>query len=137
MKKNRYGGQITWAGTSDLILPKQPATRRLVYLAALGTFMGESTSIGMTLNVEDGGIAASRLYVCAAALTNNVTFDTMFFFAEDVGNETTLAYDSYAQATCSLGKDCYIDASSKLTLSAVVAPDIGNVTVTFVFEDVE
>lgn len=135
--KKRYGGSLNWDGASTLVLPKQPATRRLVWLAAVGSFDGDSTSIGLTLSVKDGSLAASRKYLCAAALTDSWAFETMFFFSEDVGNETVLAANSLAQATCSLGRDCYMDASSKLELDLTVSPSIGTVRITFVYEDVE
>lgn len=135
--KNRYGGSITWNGATALVLPKQPATRRLVWLSAVGTFSGDTSSIGLTLSVKDGSLAVARKYLCAAALTDGTDFSTMFFFSEDVGNETVLALDSLAQATCSLGRDCYMDASSKLELELTAVPVTGTVTITFVFEDVE
>ena len=137
MKKQRYGGSITWDGAATLVLPKQPETRRLVWLAAVGSFDGDTTALGMTLVVKDGSLDVSRKYVCAAALTDSVGFETMFFFAEDVGNETVLAASGYAQATCSLGRDCYFDAASRLELASTATPASGTIKVTYVFEDVE
>lgn len=137
MKKQRYGGSITWDGAAALVLPKQPETRRLVWLAVMGSFDGDTTNIGIYLEVVDGSLQIARRYICAAALTSDVGFNTMFLFAEDVGNETVLAAGYFAQATCSLGRDCYFDSASKLQLSASALPNAGALTVTFVFEDVE
>jgi hypothetical protein len=137
MKKQRYGGSITWSGSGILVLPKQPKTRRLVWLAALGTWDGDVTSIGLILSIKDGSLQVARRYVCSAALTDLTTFDTMFLFAENVGNDSVIANGSDAQATCSIGRDCYMDAASKLELDLDYGPSTGNVLVTFVFEDVE
>lgn len=137
MKKQRYGGSITWDGAAALVLPKQPDTRRLVWLAAIGEFGGDTTSLGITLEIKDGSLDVARRYLCAAALTDSVSFQTMFLFAEDVGNETVLAASSWAQATCSLGRDCYFDAASRLELASTATPASGTIKVTYVFEDVE
>lgn len=137
MQKQRYGGSITWDGAAALVLPKQPETRRLVWLAAVGAFGGDTTSLGMMLEIKDGSLDVARKYLCAAALTDSVTFETMFLFAEDVGNETVLAANAYAQATTSLGRDCYFDAASRLELSSTATPASGTIKVTYVFEDVE
>lgn len=137
MKKQRYGGSITWNALLPLVLPKQPETRRLVWLAAIGSFDGSNEAIGMTLSVKDGSLDVSRKYLCAASLTDSVGFSTMFIFAEDVGNDSVIAAGNFAQATCSLGRDCYFDAASGLELESSSAPNSGTVKVTYVFEDVE
>ena len=137
MKKNRYGGSIIWSGASALTLPKQPETRRLVWLAVIANMDGNTVRVGCNLKIKDGSLDVTRNYVCAALLTDSETFDTMFFFSEDVGNDSVVTLGGNAQATCSLGRDAYCDSSSQLTLSLDATPAAGNALVTYVFEDVE
>jgi len=127
---------MTWDGISPLVLPKQPETRRLVWLAVVGQQDGLLEPVGCTLKVEDGSLDVARQYLAAATLIDGATYQTMFFFSEDVGNDSVRSYNEDAMATCALGRDCYMDASSKLTIALDVAPSSGTMKVTWVFEDI-
>jgi len=127
---------MTWDGASPLVLPKQPETRRLVWLAVVGEQDGYTDPVGCSLKVEDGSLDVARQYLAAATLIDGNTYQTMFFFSEDVGNDSVKSYGGDAMATCALGRNCYMDASSKLTVTLDVPPPNGTMKVTWVFEDI-
>jgi len=138
MKKQRYGGSISWDGAVALVLPKQPATRRLVWLSLLATYSGTGVAEGVSLTIKDGSLDAARAYVCAGVLTAATDFETMFFFAEDVGNDTVIDTPRLkAMVTCSLGRECYLDAASKIEIEVANQAPVGNFAVTWVFEDID
>lgn len=135
--KARYGGVAVWAGNVTFELPKQSHTRRLVYVATVCSIEGGALPTGGVLKVYNGANDVLRHYVAGGLLTDGVTFDTMLLWAEENGNETNMCVQSIAQINCALGKDIYIDAGTRITVDLDAPPPSGDVTISWLFEDVD
>jgi len=136
MRLQRYGGTQTWDGASTLTLPKQPHTRRLVWLSIVGSIDGGALPVSAKLIVIDGATEQARIYLAAGLLTDAVSFVTMFLFAEEVGNDCVLDVNANAMITCSLGRDAYVDAGTLLQVELSSAPQAA-VKISWMFEDVD
>jgi len=132
----RYGGTATWDGAATFTLPKQPATRRLVWLAVVASMDGGTTPVGCVLTILDGTNQVERQHVAGGMLTDGVGFSTMFFFAENVGNDASMTTNAFAQITCSLGRAAYVDTTNLLRVDLDAPPSSGSAKITWVFEDI-